>query len=150
MLTLEELDKKMSSYGVRQESYHLRELRLIWVCKLEGTKQKKEIETKMENEFPQSHWNMEQSCKQDVPHFLLASRVSWHCLGHRLDSIITLPHHLLCPLFWITWSENDFLKFTIQSAVPFWGLSLMDPVRFSSPFAPQGITTALSAVEKFV
>lgn len=53
----------------------------------------------MENEFPQSYWNMEQSCNQNVPHFLLVSQVSWHCLGHRLDSIITLPHHLQCPLF---------------------------------------------------
>lgn len=45
-------------------------------------------------------------------------------------------------VFWITRSETDFWMFTFQTAVPFWGLSLMGPVRFSSPFspfAPQGI-----------
>lgn len=54
-------------------------------------------------------------------------------------------------VFWITWSENDFWMFTFQTAVPFWGLSLMGPVRFSSPFSPfasQGLTVVLSAVEK--
>jgi len=48
----------------------------------------------------------------------------------------------------LNYIENDFRKFTIQTAVPFEGLSLMGPVQFSPPFAPRGITAALSAAEK--